>query len=310
MSDDRMTLTPVPRDEYDAIQAERYSHLKYALKSPLHYQLAIRNGIVRTPAMALGDATHVATFEPERFASAYQVYNGKARRGADFELWKRMNSGATALLATERELATAMALAVRNCPEARPYMGEGYSEVVLRWTDTRTGRQCKARVDRLTTVGRRSCIVELKSAKDPGCFDWIPLDQDISDDIAQPRGFATQAAELCYHMQWAMYRRGFLACTGEDPGLVVVAVEKTPPHDVVVYKVPDDVIAAGDELVDRALDIVMQCSATNSWPGKGRGTVQNFRLPGWALSLGSAMADVDFSLLESAHGFEHETGNR
>lgn len=282
----RLTLTPMSKEEYDRLPGERCTYLKEILKSPKAYRWAVEHGTERKPEFDVGSATGVAVFEPGRFASAFRVFPGKSRRGEAYEFWRRANAGSQSLTSAEYELATAMALAVRGDPTASKYLKSGMPEVVARWIDKRTGLQLKASMDWVTEYKGHPCIVELKTAKDAGIFDWGDLDEEIEADTARPHGFATQAAGLRYHMQLAMYRAGFVACMGEEPIMRVIAVEKTQPHDVCVYPVPDDVLACGQKSLDRALDILVECQRTNVWPGKSRGRELNLRLPIWAVDTG------------------------
>ena len=125
-----------------------------------------------------------------------------------------------------------------------------------------TGVQCKGRVDKLLDNG---ALVGLKTARS-----------------VDPRLFAIQAAQLGYHLQWSYYNDG-LDTLGQKPDTVIeVAVESLPPHDVVVYRIDDEVLELGQECYRKALMALVVCRETNVWPGQSNGQVQTLEMPNWA----------------------------
>jgi hypothetical protein len=261
-------LKRIPLDEYNALDAERYSHLKHILTSPRHYQHASDGGEESTPAMVRGDATHAAILEPERFASEYLTYPGATRRGKDWDAWRAKHADAVCITASERELALEMSRAVRSDPLCMRYLERGEAEIAMSWTDPATGIRCKGRLDWITELDGRPVIVGIKTAKASGL-----------------RLFTRQACDLGYLMQWAMYREGFHAVTGEWPGeMIEIAVENHAPWDAVVYRICEPVIEAGLERYRSALALLTDCRRTGRWPGQGAGQVVDLRdLPPWAV---------------------------
>lgn len=281
-----LDLQCMSREEYDKLPGERYSFLKYILQSPKHYAHVIKNGTERKACFDFGHAFHVATLQPSMFSAAFAAYPGKQRRGNEYELWKRCNPGASDLLASDYETVTAMALSVRSDPAAAKYLVEGMPESVVRWLDDQSQIMCKTQMDWVTSVTPTGlCVVELKSTKDAGSYSYMLPDADVlyDDELEHPpRGFAKQTSELLYHMQFAMHVEGVEAVTGIRPDHVVIAVEKVPPYDVVVYPVPEETIEAGSVVLHRALGVLALCRKTGTWPGKGRGQNIPLRLPMYA----------------------------
>jgi hypothetical protein len=258
----------VPADVYRARRAINISSLKEMRRSPAHYRYLRDNPEESTPAMALGTAAHCATLEPERFESDYVVWNRKTESGRaaprNGKAWEafQAEAGARAILnADEAATAKAIAAAVRGDPVAAKYLESGEPEVVLKWEIS--GRACKGRVDWLTHMDDRPVIVGLKTARD--CRPFI---------------FGSVAAKLGYAEQWAFYYGGYLLITGHSAKMVEIVVESEPPHVVVVYEIPDDIIMQGEENyleLMRALEI---CERDDHWPGPAE-VEQILTLPSW-----------------------------
>lgn len=159
-------------------------------------------------------------------------------------------AGRTPISPEDHDLAQAMATAVREHPLAgRIFASDGEPEVSMFWTDERSGVRCRARVDFLHRAG----MVDLKTARD-----------------ASPGGFTRAAANLGYGLQAAAYRAGYEAITGQQaPPFLFVAVDKEPPHLVLVAQLDDVFLDHGARRWDDALDVFAACSATGEWPGFG-----------------------------------------
>jgi exodeoxyribonuclease VIII len=216
--------------------------------------------------MALGTAAHCATLEPERFADSFAAWTGGRRAGKEWETFKSDAEarGLPVLTEDERDEALVIADAVRGCPEAMAYLRRGHAEVSMAWHDAETGTACKGRVDWLTAVDGADVLVGLKTTRD-----------------LRPRKFSAQAADLCYHWQWAFYCDGFQAITGRLPLMVEIVVESAAPHAVAVYRIPEHVLERGRQEYRAALTTLAQCEASGIWPGPVEGEV-DFDLPGWA----------------------------
>jgi len=280
--------------EYNAIDAVNYSTLKHILKSPRHFRHVRTAGTAQTEAMSLGLACHSATLEPDKFESDYSVWNQRTksgrtspRNGKSWDHFLRCNIGKTVITEKQYEIATVMRDSVRSDPTSMQFLVAGEAEVAMVWVDPITGLLCKGRVDWLARIDLEPVIVGLKTAVESG------LD-----------AFSRQSNRLLYHLQWAMYREGFVALTGEIPRVVEIAVESKPPHDPVVYEIGPDVIEPGIVLFRQAMGEVAKCRRTNTWPGQGRGEIVSLTLPSWAAGVPSDedvsldMTGIDMSALE------------
>lgn len=68
--------------------------------------------------------------------------------------------------------------------------------------------------------------------------------------------------------------------TGRVPTVVEIVVENDPPHDVVVYVIPDDVLLQGYSEYTDLLQKLYDCEKADKWPGVAQGE-QILVLPQW-----------------------------
>jgi hypothetical protein len=256
-------------DRYRAIERTNISTLKEMARSALHYRHRLEHD-KETTALSLGRSAHAAILEPERFARDYtvwdQVTDGGAmspRRGSKWNEFCAANQGRTIVRPNEHRFAVNIAAAVHNKPVARKYLREGKAELSMLWTDVETKRPCKGRIDWVTHVDGIDCVVGLKTARD-----------------LSPRTFSSQAARLLYYQQWAFYLDGHSTLTKKEPRMVEICVEVEPPHDVVVYIVPIDVLELGREEYRALLVKLGECERSKRWPGRADNEVM-FELPAY-----------------------------
>jgi hypothetical protein len=270
----------VPRTDYDAISALNMSRLKELKRSPQHYHYALTHQKTSGP-LTLGTATHVAVLEPERYNAEFAVWdrrtaggNSAPRNGQHWDAFKAAHEGQTILTLDQHDLARAIAKAVREDDGAMRYLEAGDPEVTIEWEFV--GRQCKGRVDWLTSIESRPFIVGLKTSRDCRHFQ-----------------FASQAAKLGYHLAWSWYHDGYQLATKRRPELVEIVVESEAPHAVAVYRIPDDIIEQGRDEYMQLLEVLKGCEQTDNWPGPVP-LEETLTLPTWVYGTQSDdLADLD-----------------
>lgn len=246
--------TDLSREQYDALPHLNWSRLKLIERSPAHYVSGYSGD---SAAFRLGTAAHSATLEPGQFAADYVVYTEGIRRGKKWDAFEMdaITAGKTVLNQKEHNEATQIANAVRSNPAASRYLSGGAAEQALVW---RLGDfDCKGRADYIGDA-----IVDLKSTGD-----------------ASPRGFAYSCAKYGYFGQAAWYSDGQFKATGVRKPFVFVAVEKTPPYVVTVFRVPDEVLAAGREQYLTLLGRLDYCKKNNFWGGYSESEVVDLEMP-------------------------------
>jgi exodeoxyribonuclease VIII len=246
--------------DYAAIEAVNWSTLRHMASSPLHYLHTYGHPVEETPAMLRGRTAHCAVLEPDAFPLEFVVFDGARRAGKEWEQFADANAARTIIKRDDYERALAIRDAVHAHPVAGELLrGEGHSEVSLTWTDAPTGLPCKGRLDRIS--GRT--LIEFKTT--------ASIDERV---------LRNQIAKMLWHCQLAFYHSGLEAAYGGKFAVVLIAAEQEPPHDVGVFDVGDEELYAGGEQVRELLDLLVECRASDSWPGRYP-TRQKLELPAW-----------------------------
>jgi len=247
---------------YFDIPAINWSTLKWMRESALHYRYRLAVPQEDTPALALGRATHTLVFEPEKFEAEYTIWNDGTRRGKEWDAFTELHADQTILREQDVELVTELAESVRRHPLVQTYLDGGEFERIVTWTDPGTGLACKAKPDWI--LPERRILLDLKT-----CVS------------AQAHRFGAAAARYGYHMQLAHYATGIEHGLGWRPKRVLlVAVEKEPPHDVSVFELAEDDMYVATVEVYGLLQAVKVCRETNTWPGRYT-EEQALQLPAW-----------------------------
>lgn len=275
----------MPRAEYDAIDALNISRLKEMKRSPQHYLHAQLHRNEKA-CLDLGNATHVAVLEPDRYANTFTTWtrrteggNAAPRNGKHWDAFQLENPGKTILTYDQNAAAVAIADAVRGHELAAPYLAAGEPEVTIEWRlDEALGAiAAKGRVDWMTIVDGKPVLVGLKTTRDCRHF-----------------AFAKQAANLGYHMQWAYYFDGFKANRRIEPKVIEIVVETEAPHAVAVYNIPSDIIEQGREDYWELAKQLAECEVRGSWPGPVP-VEEDLTLPTWAYKQADDIGDLDLA---------------
>jgi hypothetical protein len=253
--------------DYAKIDAVNASTLKELIaKSPRHYKYLLENPREETDALRFGTLVHLAVLEPGRFADTFATVYAVKPDGMNFstkdgKAWRdeQANAGKVVITSAQYQDLAGMCKSILANPRACELL-RGESEKVITWNDPLTGIACKGRPDVITIDGD---LVDLKSAKD-----------------IRPREFVRACLNLGYFISMAHYVRG-LAAIGRPPrNVYLVAVEKTAPYDVAVYRLNDEWLALGDEACARAMSRILECRKTDAWPGIVTGEME-LDLPAW-----------------------------
>lgn len=220
--------------QYAADPATNWSLLRELRKSTMHYEHARDHGRPDTPRFALGRLCHSLVFEPELAVDAYAIWDGKQRRGKEWEAFQTQHADRTIVRRRDYDQVVRLADKVRDHFLVRQYTGKGLPEHTIRWVDPETGIACKARLDWLSDD--EPVFLELKTCRS-------------ADEYA----FGAACASLGYHGQCAFYRRGCRAL-GLPHEPLIVAAELELPHDIALFRMPEyGALAVADELVGKLL---------------------------------------------------------
>jgi len=254
----RQVIADMSSADYHAHPAVSKSVLDKLARSPLHCRAYLDGERTEpTPAMLLGTAVHTAILEPERFDVEYAVFEGDRRTTAGKQAYADLVSrGKSIVSASDSDVISSMAAAVRAHPVASALLRNGSAEQSVFWTDPMTGLGCKCRPDWWRTD---NIVVDVKTTED-----------------ASPAAFAKSIAGFRYHVQAAHY----LAGTQADR-FVFIAVEKKAPYAVAVYELDAVSLEVGEAIRREELNIYDICSRAGEWPGYSP-DIEVLSLPAWA----------------------------
>lgn len=229
-----------PEDAYHADPGLGSGSIKLLAQSPAAYFNSRGFPIEGNDAMDFGSAFHMRVLEPERYRLevveldreiSFATKEGKAFKefhGADQIYLKpkqvrAMNEMLSGLQVIEKELGF------------DPFFVAGHSECAHFWDEN--GIRGKALIDRQVT--QTKWLMDVKTTR-------VSLDERSIFRNAADYGWATQAA-------W--YRRGVSKnLEGWEDALFVFAVfQSVPPFSVRLMPVPEETMAIGERLVERAL---------------------------------------------------------
>lgn len=225
---------------------ESSTNLRHSLISPkkyLHGKTAIQ---VPTKAMEEGTAVHTYFLENNKFHDEYifrpEGLNARTKEGKE---WMKENKGKKILSYEWKENLESMNESIMNSPAKIIYNNDNYSELSYFWDDL-YGIRGKCRPDCLSYNGR--FVLDLKTTQD-----------------ASPKGFQKSIGGFGYHIQAAWYLRGLRKLGVIVDEFLFVAIEKTAPFCVGVYRADKEMLEEGGKKVEEALNIIQQCNRNRHW---------------------------------------------
>lgn len=248
-------------------------------RTPAHYKQWIEEG--NTPKTAeevykeqqhfrIGRIVHSAILEPESFDVDYLLMpdfgamQSSTNRKTRDDWLRSLPDGTSIVKPGEKALAIAMRESILRHPTARLVIERGKAEVTLRWIDERTGLPCKARADWWSE--EHGFAMDLKTTED-----------------ASPIEFGRSVAKYGYMRQHCHYSEGFRQLSAPIRNYLILPVEKSLPHATAVYHLDAAAEERGFQLLNRSMDKLASCVATNEWPAYSS-NIEALTLPGWAYS--------------------------
>lgn len=250
-----MTATVVPdmsEADYHSHSALSHSNAKLLLppSCPALFRWKVDHPEPPTTAMEEGTAVHRLVLEGGRGVVEVDAGDWRSKAAKDAAAEARAAGDVPVLTARYAELKAA-ADAVLTHPVAGPLFESGQSETPYFWTDPTTGVELRARVDHLTHLpDGRLCIVDLKTSQS-----------------ANPYDFERSVDKFRYYMQHPWYQDAVEHTLGERPEFLFVAVDRNPPHLVLVGELDPDDVEFGADQNRRARETYARCAETNTWPG-------------------------------------------
>ena len=253
-------------DDYLALPGEHYSSIKELRRSPLHYKSRVRPS--DSDALRVGRAIHAYVLDP---GNANVVQFDGRRFGKSWDEFKARNAGAAILKPDDLAMVAAMHNSVAAHPHAAQLLAEGAGEATCQFEID--GVPFKARIDWITSEG---ALVELKTTRD-----------------VHPRAFEREYARRLYHAQAALYWIALRECGIDCQAAYCIAVDKSQPYEVVVYRIGQETLEAGARLLYGWIARMKECRGSGVWPGVDGGEIVDLRMPDWALTEGLPELDME-----------------
>lgn len=250
-------------EQYRKASGVSNSDLEWLARSPLHFR-AHMDGLIseeESDALTLGSITHRACLEPDTMEGAFAIKpDGMDYRTNAGKSWRDAQT-VPVVSADAAASVRGMSAAVNVHPMAKRLMaGADYERSLFADDD---GLLVKSRFDILPKTG--NVIADLKTCENASL-------EEVEKTIGR----------YLYFRKAAFYIRVANALGLDRQAFVFIFVEKSPPYAVACYQLADEVVRAGEALIERDLTLLRECMASNLWPGYGNGVLA-CSVPGWLL---------------------------
>jgi len=254
----------VPFTEYrtwDAVSQSKLKKMRFG-KTPRH----LKFGVDRpdTQAQVVGDAVHCAILTPSLFTERFvRQIEGDGRTKAvkqAREIQALENPLASCLSPYDYDTVRSVANSVTNHPYCSYLLDGGSYEqsILFNYRDT----MCKARIDIVTSSG--TIIADIKTTRD-----------------ASEEAFARDLYKYGYHIQAAFYLIAANAVGINAQTFGIIAVEKEPPFELMVYELEGEIIDEGIRELRFLMAKYHEAELTGDWQGYPQTPVR-INLLSWA----------------------------
>lgn len=292
----------MPYDEYAKVDALNGSKIVHMRRSPMKYKHEIDHPSPASPAMVLGSAAHRLILEPDlvgEFAVWGLQDDQKVRRGRVWDEFQEANNGKMVVTQTEQAAMVGVAVgARRNLPLSKYIKASGPTEVSMFWRHPHTGRQYKARLDKVIVEmipDRAETVVEhdrIKTVRQPLAKHTI-VDLKTTRDCRDFR-FGPQAYQLGYVVKMAHYWEGYRTLLGVEPAIKLGAIESKEPFESALYNIPRELILLGLEERDNLVHRIEECEESGIWPARQEDE-QDLVMPPWASTEAETELDLEMA---------------
>jgi len=246
---------------YNSIDAISQSDLKELKRSPRHCLVKKNRRLYEddssmTPAKLIGKAIHKAFLEKDDFENWFvekpQEINRRTKEGKiQYEEFINTNKGRLILDEKEVKIINSVREAINGHPLISELFQGGTAETSL------IAKYPYLKSDKILYIKSRldywredmNTIIDLKTTMDAGT-----------------KSFQRDIFKYGYHIQAAFYCDIVALVTGRMPNFLIVAVEKSLPFGIKVYKIPKELIDIARVQYQEWLDLYTKCYNEGSWP--------------------------------------------
>lgn len=243
------------------------SSLKKILESPAHYQAALKQKMIATPAMEMGTALHCLTLDGEKaFEGQYiKKPDGIKLNTKEGKAWKEGVGRKKVLTAGGKDdpwgsvhgMDASLKRLAYFSPNQKDYIKHNEVSIYWEWE----GVPCKARLDRVD-------------------IDYgVVLDLKTTDSV-EPEIFQKKVVGLGYDFQAAFYAKAAEVAFGKPFRFIFVAVERKAPYTVDLFEVDDEMMEEATRKCEVALRTYAECDEHDIWPGRTP-MVRKLSYPSW-----------------------------
>lgn len=257
----------ISAEDYHSLNLISSHRLSLLKRSPAHLRHELDNPSESTPAMVQGALAHEATLQPDLFAEKYlvqvqgdgrkkEVKEARAAQAKEAE-----ETGKQIISSDYHAFATSIAHAVWGDEHANALI-ESAEHIERAGIAEIDGWPCKGLLDALCPA--LSTAFDLKTTVD-----------------ASRREFERSIFKFGYHRQGALYVDICRELGVPVEHYAIIAVEKSAPHCVAVYRLKDDILELGRKENRKLIELYQRCLKKDEWPGYPSG-VQDVGIPRWA----------------------------
>lgn len=216
--------------------------------------------------LIIGSAVHDSILQPELFDKNYVVKpNIDRRTKVGKEQWAefiKKNFGKEVLTKDETHTVEMIKRRVLSHPVASKMLAHSQREYSGWFMEE--GALCKFRPD---IYKPKQFIADIKTTED-----------------ASLNAFRRSIAKFSYDKQAAFYQAGIKAITGDEVPFYFIAVEKTPPYGIAIYKASESMLEVGRELYKNDLKKYINAMIFGDETGYPEG-IQTLDLPAWGTNV-------------------------
>lgn len=253
--------------DYRREEGVNQSSLKKILNSPAHYQVAVKNRLIPTPAMAMGTAVHCLTLDGEDAFNAQYIKKPdgiklSTKEGRD---WKEGVGRKKILAAGGKDDPWGAVQGMAKSLSRLDYYnntGPEYikrNEVSIYWEWE--GVKCKARLD--SVLVDEGIVLDLKTT------DTVDFDL-----------FTKKVLDLGYDFQAAYYAKAAEIAYGKPFKFVFTCIERKDPFTIDLFEVDEEMMTEATAKCEAALRLYKTCSETENWPNR-KPMVYSLSYPFW-----------------------------
>jgi len=254
------TLQQLDWKTYKGRRAINPSSLAAGLRDYLQVDVrAIRNALHGTQSepsaqaqdrMDRGSVVHMALLQPERLGTDIAVWNGKVRKGAEWDAFEHDNAGKLIMRQSDYELAMSVANDVRYHEMCVNQLRDCKPEVAMFTTED--GVDVRGQVDSVSI--KRRVIVDIKTT-----------DSGVSD-----RDCESTIRRFHYREKMSLYRRWISRITETDPYSwkcfdLFISMDAASPA-INLVRISEDALQWGEARMINALQCYQAAVAANEFP--------------------------------------------